>query len=210
MDKCPCNKNRADCYTVGMAETRKLGQVIVTEGNRNSLISKTTAWATGSWFTHVFVVTGADTAVEAFVPRVREFKLSDRMRELRQEKRAYAVLDHSLTLRERCRLVDVANASIGKFYDVGQALIYGTWRRFYKDGPGTLICSRLITHIYSEIGIDLMDDEWVAQHFDPASRSVEDLKRGMVTPADLLKSRLRVVRWRPSPSIPDWRGVTCT
>ena len=184
-----------------------IGQVVVTEGSRGSAISKTVAWATGSWFTHAFLVTGPDEAAEAWFPRVRTFNLTERMKELREENRAYAVLELSgMSAEERQGLVSLSKRTfLGRFYDVGQAILYGLFRRFVSDGPGTLICSRYITASFHAGGYNLFPAELVARRFASSTRK-DNLTRGQVIPSDLLMSRLSVVRWSPSPTLSHWRA----
>jgi hypothetical protein len=157
------------------------------------------AWATGSWWTHVVLVTGADEITEAWMPRVRTRSLIDRIAELRREDRAFVVLDlKGITHDERCRLARGARSYTGRFYDVGQAVLFGLGRRFVKDGPGTLICSRLITAAFQQfLDVPLFAPGVVGQD----SRRHEDYLAGECTPADLLKSILTVVAFSPSSRI---------
>jgi hypothetical protein len=125
--------------------------------------------------------------------------LTKRLEELRREKRAYVVLDlPTLTLADRCKLALHARSYVGRFYDVGQALLYTVNRRFESDGTGTMVCSRLVTAAYySGLGLDLFPVEKRAEA--PRTRRA-NLAKGYATPADLLRSNLEVVRFVASPT----------
>jgi hypothetical protein len=200
---CICGKNPCP-------QLPRIGQVVVTEGDRNSWISRAVAKATGSWITHCFIVTDTNEAVEAWFPKVHSFDLTERMQELRKGRRAYAVLDlMTLTAEQRSSLVATARSFRGRFYDVGQALLFAMFHRFFSDGPGTLVCSRLITATFKKaLGVDLFDELTlrIKFHSDHPNRQ-ENLLAGQVTPADLLRSRLKVIRWVPSSFIRTWKGV---
>lgn len=177
----------------------ELGTVIVCEGGQDDFISKLVRWATGSRLTHCFVVTGADEMIEAHIPRVRKQPLLARLTELRKENRAYYLMDYpGLVDKDRDLLVQRAHAYVGRWYDMGQVLLYGIARRFRKDGAGTLTCSRLVTALFKEaLGIQLFD---VAK-LDPSITNLSDLAKGECTPDDLLKSKLVVTGLIPSTRI---------
>jgi hypothetical protein len=162
------------------------GQVVVTEGSRTDSVSKMVAWATGSWLTHCFMVTGPNELVEAYVPRVRTSSLSDRLKELIEEDRAFYVLDlPGLTLSDRCKLARTAHGYVGRMYDVGQAILSGLAKKFVDDGKATIICSKATTGIFK----------------DALSVSLFEGSNSACTPADLLKSRLTLVKFKPSSRI---------
>lgn len=169
------------------------------EGGQHDFISKLVRWATGSRLTHCFLVTGGDELVEAYVPRVRKGSLLRKLAGFLKEDRAYYVMDYpELTQMDRCRLVQRAHAYVGRWYDLGQAVLYGLARRFRKDGAGTLTCSRLVTAVFKEaLGIDLFDPS----KLDPTSTKLSDLAKGECTPDDLLKSKLVVRQLIPSTRI---------
>lgn len=204
MAPCLCDKTWNDCEWPGVG-TRffrmKVGQVVVTEGRATSPYSNLIAWATGSWWTHTFMVTGPDELTEARFPRVRTFKLSERIKQLHREDRAYYVLDRpGITVAERCRLVRTMRGYVGRYYDIGQVLLYAVLRRFVQDGSGTMVCSRAISAAFQDaLGLQLFGD---LSKVDPGSTRIEDLAKGECTPADLLKSsELSVVRFRRSTRI---------
>lgn len=174
------------------------GQIVITEGGRKDIVSRMVAWATGSWFTHCFIVTGEDEIVEAYVPRVRKRSLIERLRELKKEDRAYYVLEvPKITLSDRCQLSKMAHSYVGRFYDLGQALLFGIARKFINDGTGTVVCSRAITGIIKDaLGVDIFEGK-----IDPSSARAKDLMQGECTPADLLASGLQVVKFKPSSNI---------
>lgn len=187
---CECGVSQEHCVRPSEDKELKLrlGMVIVCEGGQDDLIAKLVRWATGSRLTHCFVVTGADEMVEAHIPRVRAQPLVARLAELLKENRAYYLMDYpGLTERDRCLLTQRAHAYVGRWYDMGQVLLYGIARRFRKDGAGTLTCSRLVTALFKEaLGIQLFD---VAK-LDPSITNLSDLAKGECTPDDLLKSKL--------------------
>lgn len=185
----------------------KLGQVVVTEGERDSIISRLIRWATGSWWTHCFVVSGPDEITEAWFPKVRQSKLSDRLRKLQKEGRAYAVLDlPGVTARQRCQIARTARSFLGRFYDVGQVLCFAIFRRFVlRDGVGTIMCSRLVTGAYASIEEHLFDVETIHKQFGAGYSRTENLLEDECVPADLLRSRLRIAWWRRSQTIRNWK-----
>jgi uncharacterized protein YycO len=179
----------------------KQGQVVITEGNRRSLISKLIAWKTQSWWTHTLIVTGKDEAVEAVLPRVRKIKLSERLLELHEEDRAYVVLDFpTLTLQQRWRVALTTGSFVGKFYDLGQLLIYAVLGKFRNDGQGTVVCSRLVSAVYkTALGIDIWDASKTPSDFG----RLDDLRDNEVTPHDLLlRTKLQIIHFKPSSLIP--------
>jgi hypothetical protein len=181
----------------------KIGDVIVTEGERKSIVSRLIAYFSGSWATHVFVVTGPDEAVEARFPRVRKFALQDRLYELEQQGRAYAVLDiHQLTTESREAVAAEARGYVGRFYDFGQILMFMLTRRFWQDGSGTLTCSRLVTSAYLEgARVNLFPARLLSQ-YPPDHHRLPDLKLGYAAPVDLLVSRLALRFFHPSKTAP--------
>jgi uncharacterized protein YycO len=201
--QCQCGKPYSACSWGGTNVKFQVrpGQIILTEGGRTDFVSSAIRWATGSRLTHCFIVTGRDEMVEAYVPRVRKYSLEARLRELEQENRAYYLLDlPGITLQQRCRLVERARHYVGRFYDVGQALFFGLARRFTgHDGAGTLICSRLITAVFKEaLDVDLFTTAMI----EPSDTRRAQLAAGECTPNDLLRSKLRVLRFIPSKTMP--------
>lgn len=177
------------------------GQIVITEGNRKSLPSKLVAWATGSWWTHAFVVSGVNLAVEATFPRVRQFKLSERLEQLEREDRAYVVFDMPMASSLRWKLAGWARGFVGKWYDVGQLFYYKIRGQFVKDGIGTLVCSRVGTAIYSKAGINLFPREHLREVLPPGFARVDNLEDGYVQPADYFYSVLNIVAAKSSSQI---------
>lgn len=181
----------------------RIGQIIVTEGERDSLISQMIAHHTGSWATHTFLVSVDGWGIEARFPFVRLMDVEARLDQLRCEDRAYVVLDiPELTEAERAGISLRAWEFLGRWYDIGQALLFILTGQFWKDGDGTLTCSRLITASYFDgasydlFSKDILDEKYPATH-----PRVRGLQRGYATPADLLTSRLEVVDFHPSSRI---------
>lgn len=167
------------------------GQVIVTEGNPKSFISRAISYFTKSKYTHAFIVTGNNEAVEATFPRVRKFTLNDRMAELAMQNRGYAVFDWpDIQLADRWKLAKEARSWIGKFYDIGQILIYLFTGRFFKDGIGTVVCSRLITGLGQKVlNFDCFTEETIA-HLPEDYHRKNNLREQMAAPCDFFVSRL--------------------
>jgi hypothetical protein len=137
-------------------------------------------------------------------PMVRAFNLKDRHRELREQNRAYVVLDvPGITAQQRLRLAGAGRRFIGKWYDVGQFLLFGFTGRFWSDGQGTVICSRYITAaVKTALGVDIFTPESLSKHYPSHYSRGQDLLAGYCLPVDLLKSTLKVTEFRPSKTIP--------
>jgi hypothetical protein len=178
----------------------RLGQVVVTEGGRDSLISRGIAEFQGSWATHAFIGVGKGRAVEAHFPRVRYLNVADRVRELKAQDRAFAILDlPDLRLDRRLLTARKAEEFVGRFYDVGQVLLYALTNRFWNDGTGTLVCSRVVTGAFFGGGKEnLFDGATLDRHYPVGHPRRTNLASGYATPADLLASRLQLVEFFPS------------
>jgi hypothetical protein len=176
--------------------------VVVCEGGQHDFISKLVRWATGSRLTHCFIVTGDDEIIEAYIPKVRKNNLTKKLAELRSQDRAYFVLDYpGMAPIHRELLVRRATEYLGRWYDIGQAILYGFARRFRNDGSGTVTCSRLITAVFKEaLGYQIFD----LSRFDPSLTNLSDLAKGECTPDDLMKSKLVLQSFIPSSRIRGW------
>lgn len=180
------------------------GDIILTEGVRTSWISRTIAAVTDSWATHVhLVVDDARNAVDARFPRVRRLNALQHLKTLRAQDRAALVLRYPGNLRpeELAALTTVAEDFVGRWYDVGQVLLFLLTKRFWNDGTGTLACSRLITAAYHHAGLQLFPPALLNRHFSAHPRR-DEIARGWVTPADLLGAGLVVTEFHPSSRIP--------
>lgn len=158
------------------------GTVVLTEGNRHHLVSKLVARFTDSWITHCFIVLNEREIVEAAFPRVRITSLAQRVHELTEEGRAAWCAETSPAVAEKARTY------AGRFYDFGQAFLFMVTGGFINDGPGTLVCSRLITASCLAAGIgNIINMATVpAMH-----RRVEQLRVGWATAVDIFEySRL--------------------
>lgn len=205
---CYCNGTDKDCFykTAAYSPYFRLGQVVITEGQRSDWISKAIAAATGSWFTHCFIVTGPNELTEAWFPWVRKHSLIDRVKELHREKRAYAVLDlPGITAAQRCDVAREAHKFVGRWYDVGQALLYAAFKRFFGDGTGTVICSRHVSASFRNANHELFDVATVSRKFGTNHPRFSNIINDEIIPTDLFKSRLRVVRWKPSSKMRTWK-----
>jgi hypothetical protein len=159
--------------------------------------------ATHQRASHSILVTGADSGVEAWFPRVREVpNLSDRLATFRDQKRAYALLDlPTLTVARRLQIARNGLSYVGRFYDIGQVVLFALTGRFWSDGAGTLVCSRLVTAAYFDARENLFDAE-VLGALPPDFPRCANLAQGWVTPGDLLYSRLVVREFVPSATAP--------
>ena len=181
----------------------QIASVVVTEGR--GWLARQIQRSTRSLFTHAFLVTGEDELVEAWVPRIRHHSLSARLGELHQEQRAYGVLEYpGLDELSRRAVAAKAQSYVGRRYDLLQAALYWLRGQFWRDGEGRMVCSRLITaSFFRGIGVDLFDDAFLNAHYPPDHPRLVNLRNGYATPADLLRSRLQVMRiWRPGHVIP--------
>jgi hypothetical protein len=173
----------------------RIGQVVVQEA-AHDWVGRAIAHYTNSRVSHAFLATIPGQGVEAWFPRVRHVRTRARLAELYHDDRAYVVLDlPGITADQRRRVAAAAEAYVGRWYDVGQVLLYAATRRFWNDGTGTLVCSRVVTGAFRQAGIDLFSPA-VIRSRRPAR--AENLRRGWATPVDLLTSRLDVVDFRPS------------
>jgi hypothetical protein len=188
-----------------------LGQVVVSDGPRDSFISREVSRVTRSPRTHAFIITGPDRITEAWVPRVREYSLSERLSQLHREGRGYAVLDAPwLEARNRRWIADKARSYEGRWYDLGQIALFYLTRRFWNDGDGTLVCSRLVTASYWHGGGFHLFPDWHLRKLqrDPnidqraLAARWSNLRQGYATPADLEWSQLEAVySWEPHPAM---------
>jgi hypothetical protein len=178
-----------------MPHPTKLAQVVVTEADPRSWFSRLVRRVTGSPWTHAFIVTGEDELTEAWFPRVRRFSVAERMAELAEHSRRHVVLElPEITDEERGAVAAKARSYAGRNYDVGQVLLYYLFRRFWKDGEGTLICSRVVTAAhFSGLGTargNLFPPEHLENLSEEMRHRVDNLREGYATPVDLLHSRL--------------------
>lgn len=178
-------------------------QVIVTEGERGSCISEAIAAFTDSWATHAFLVTLGGQAVEATFPRVAPLDYAARLQLLEAQDRAYAVLDlPNITADERRAIANKVTSYIGRWYDLGQLLLFAATGRFWGDGTGTLDCSRLITGAYAEgANVNLFSEEVLEKYKTQLGDRIGNLRHGFPLPAELLTSKLEVVAFHPSSRI---------
>jgi uncharacterized protein YycO len=180
----------------------KIGQVVLTEGVQGAVLSTSISYFTNSLWTHAFLVTGANEAVEAWLPRIRKVDLRERMDRLYNQGRAYAILDLPLLPRAaRETIAEKANTYVGKLYDVRQTLTYALFGEFRGGSDNQLLCSRIITAAFYSCGENLFDEATLCRKLPPAQR-LPNLRQGYATPVDLLFSRLSIVRFQPSIRLP--------
>lgn len=172
----------------------KKGMVVLTTGNRHSLVSRLVAWSTGSWWTHAFLVTSEHLAVEAHNPRVRSMNIAERLQVLADNDQKYAVLDlPGITDEQRTLVAEKAVEYVGRSYGNIRSIVFGIARVFWPIKHRELICSDLITRAFEEgLGIRLFDLEkniLTKQYY----RS-HNLEAGMATPAEILQfSKLEIL-----------------
>lgn len=130
--------------------------MVVAESVGRGFWSRVVAKATGSRWTHVALVVDARTLIEAEFPvRVHYAPLDERIAELAAQGRAWVLLDPQRVLDfQRAKVPGAAAAYIGRLYDVLQCLLYAALGRFVMDGPKRVVCSRLVTAVYRDVGLD--------------------------------------------------------
>jgi hypothetical protein len=187
-----------------MSDQFSLGSVIFTYGNRLGLMDKAIARFSGSWWTHVFIVVGPDEAVEAVFPRVRLFKLSDRIAELTKAQRSWTVTDMPLTIAQKFNVVKKARSYVGRWYNLWSVLVYTVTRSFTEDGEHFLTCTRLITASYLAAGVDLLPQDVIECEPNSSYSNFNTLEDGYATPDELMRYSLLnpVVRRRGLASDP--------
>lgn len=163
-----------------------LGDVVVTEGNPGSLFSRAVMWATGSHFSHCFLVTGEDELTEATWPRVRTYSLSQRLAELAEEGRGWVSL--RLPLTDGAQVARIATTFVGRQYDLLQILLFAVFRGFVLDGPLRLVCSRFVTAVYmDELTRDLFPLATVVSKAGRGNRRIPQLRIGYAAPHELVR-----------------------
>lgn len=189
----------------------RTAQVILTECNWLNPLSRLISASEGSPITHSFIVTGQNLAVEASWPRVHKFSLSDHLSHMTEHDQAYVVLDiPELTDDDRRKVAAKAESYIGRWYDIGQALLYALTHKFWNDGTGTLLCSRLVTAaFYSGLDLSLFPEVVLTAQFADSPK-LDNLRSGYATPADLLRSKLTVVGFSPSSRFHSVEELTAT
>lgn len=126
----------------------KAGQVVITQGDPKSIVSKLIRWVTGSWWTHGFVTISTTEAVEAVVPRVKKLNIQDRMKELEAGGRDYLVMEmDGLTDEQREKIAQSALSFLGRLYDLLGCVFYVLFKSWYE-GTKRVICSRLMSASY--------------------------------------------------------------
>ena len=169
--------------------TLQLGDVVVTSGTRQQWRSRLLMWAMNSMWTHVFIVGPNDTMLESSFPHgVRISSLADRVASLQHEERAAHVLRYpGLTAADALVVATTAANMRGRKYDVLQAILYGLFRHFIKDGPLRLICSRYVTASYADdAGIDLFPVRVLDERAGRANARYAELRKGWCAPQDFL------------------------
>lgn len=129
------------------------GQVLAHSVGRG-FWSRAVAWASRSRWTHVALVVDCDTLIEAEYPkRVEYYSARERLYELSEQGRAWVLLEPDLTDAQRVGIYDAASVYVGRRYDILQCILYAIFGRFVLDGPLRVICSRLVTAVYTDIGL---------------------------------------------------------
>lgn len=181
--------------------TLRIGQVLVSEVHHSNPLSRLIAWRTGSRITHAMIYVGRNKVIEAVWPQVRWADLDSKIADWKTEDQAWAVLDlPGVKLNQRAEVQWQAMQSVGRIYDVGQLAIFALTGRFWHDGPGTQVCTRLVTASYAPVA-DLFDAETLAKNYPAHFPRLANLRAGAATPGDLLKSKLEVVDFVPSSTV---------
>jgi hypothetical protein len=123
----------------------KPGMVIVTQGDPKSWVSRAIRFATGSWWTHGFVVLTPTEGLEAKIPRVATLNIQERIAELEAGDRDYIVMDlPGITDAERQQVVTAAMSFNHRMYDIWNCVYYTVFK-VWAEGGRRLICSRLMS-----------------------------------------------------------------
>jgi uncharacterized protein YycO len=174
----------------------KRGQIVITEGNGKSIISRGIRIFSGSWWTHGFVVINEIEFVEASFPRVKVGKIGDRLNELERQGRAFVVLDYpGLSEEERDKVAAAASSYVGRVYDYGNFITYILFKLWYQ-GTKRLVCSSLMARAFETgLGIRIFDNLRLKLPKESHAR-VGNLKRGFCTPQDILNySNLKIIHY---------------
>lgn len=136
----------------------KKGMVVITQGDPSSIVSRLIRWATGSWWTHGFVVISDTEGMEAKFPRVCRLSLKERFAELEAGGRDYAVMDlPNITDEQREQVVLAALKLEGRLYDIWNCLYYGIFK-MWVEGSHRFVCSRLMSAVfYDSLDVKIFD-----------------------------------------------------
>lgn len=177
-------------------ETHRLpiGSVVV-NGPNLSWFQKLMRWRMGSPWVHCFIILNENEGIESTISGgTRIFDLKERFASL-EEGRAFVILDHpALTPRNadteflRRKLVwNLRTKYVGRRYDIVQWLLFAFFRAFMFDGPRRIICSRLVTAAFEEIGINIFSNESLN------TLGSRNRFKGWCIPSDLINSDFGVI-----------------
>lgn len=189
----------------------RAGMLVVTSTGPD-VFGRLMTWRLGNPYTHAFVVTAPpgkpgnpESAAEApggllaesmFTWRlsggVREVDLRARFAEVIAARRAYAVLDPyagldpAVAALARAECVEAARAFAGVRYDELQAFYFAVFRRFWRDGPKRMICSRFVSAVCERAGARLFTPVSLALAPGLEYPRLRDLARQYCTPDEVL------------------------
>lgn len=185
-------------YISGIIMKLKPGQVVITQGKPNSIISQLIRFFTGSWWTHGFVVLNETEGIEAKIPRVTRLNIEERLRKLDDQGRDYVVLDlPGITDEERLLVAQAAAEFEGRLYDIWNILYYALFK-VWVEGGKRLVCSRLMAAaFYDGIANRIF---WGAENKLPPTElyRLDNLYDGYCTPDEVLRYSLLTEVWRSS------------
>lgn len=166
----------------------KTAQVIITQGDPKSKVSKIIRYFTGSWWTHDFLVLDAEYAIEATFPRVTVIKIADRLKELADEHRDYVVMElPGITEAQRTEVAAAAYKFQGRWYDLLNCVYYGFFGFWAEDGQRQMVCSRLITAAFYD-GLKVKLFENVTEKLPVRLKyRAKNLQDGYCTPDEILR-----------------------
>jgi hypothetical protein len=167
----------------------KKGMVVITQGNKHSWVSRMIKFASKSWYTHGFVVTGDNEAVEAKFPHVTKLNIDERIRELEQDGRDYIVLDYpGITSEEREQVAQQALTYVGRLYDIWNAVLY-LFIQVWWQGTHRLVCSGLMAKSFMDgIHKPFFNMNTIPSSYNKYRR--ENLEKGFCTPDEVLRNSI--------------------
>lgn len=172
----------------------KTADVILVGADKGSWVSRRIAKVSGGWASHVAICGPNDLMVEATFPFSRIRSLSEYLLELEKKGRRWEIL--RLEGAPQSKLDEIwrhATLLTGRWYDVAQLFIYLVTMRFWNDGPGTLVCTRLVSEAYKRGGLPLFPEDHIKRQFPYGYPRIRDLRKGWLTPCEFGYSLLRRV-----------------
>lgn len=168
----------------------KPGMIVVERRRKRTRIGTLVKWATGSEWTHCWMVTvpHLGIGVEADLPRIRRMHPQQRIAQILADGGQVKVLDRpTWTAAERAAIVATCDSYVGRLYDIVQCLYYLLFGKFVNDGTRRMVCSRTMTASVMEGARQMIFDPatLVAKGVTMGSKLFNDLLLGWATPRDI-------------------------